>query len=520
MSRNTYIFLDAMGIQDYIFDTNTLRIIVGGSLALARWQKGCERICNDHGGNIITSAGGNVLAYFEDKDRAPAFKDEANFIAPDGMEIAWALVESYENDDETVVWQKLQRKILRYKAGDREPPDYLSAPAQPLDIPGCRHCGERKEDGSAPEDNKDICHICRKRHKWGGELESETGQGTPIEVISRIPLDMGLAKFPNEIDRLVVTPDCNHEHISVVVIDLNDMGAKVREVVMHGGFNDLREFSLELEKNLVAVFKGTVMKIAGLSQGFNKNGQFIRLRPLFLSGDDAAFAMPESLWIPFTREILLQIKNNCFFKENSISAGVGVAIARHTYPINRLNRMAEELVKSAKNGHRWEKMKAPSFSKSVVDWHLHQESSFASPRQVRERTYIPKRHENSRYEIVTRRPYTLKRFEELHEKANELNNAFSLSKRKLFTLYQGLRAGTKATRNTLVYDFLRDEKDDMSKYKTVWDLLQSTPGDDPLWEKTSFKREGHNPDLYDTELADILELCSFLQTSERVIGGM
>ena len=96
--KKYYVLIDAMGIQNYIFETNNLKIIAGASLALARWQKECADLKQIH---IVFSAGGNILAWSSDKELAVKFKNRVLDMAPPGLEIAWAIVEEVDDHKNT-----------------------------------------------------------------------------------------------------------------------------------------------------------------------------------------------------------------------------------------------------------------------------------------------------------------------------------------------------------------------------------------------------------------------------------
>lgn len=495
-----YVLLDAMGIQSYIFRTNTLRIILGSSLALARWQEDCRGICYDCGGTLITYAGGNVLARFDAPEKAVKFKDESRQKAPPGMEIAWAMVDgSGKREEDPKRWGDLQIEIAGYKAGNRDTEDYLLPSAKgclspaTLDLSGCKHCGIKPKGGAKKVDGRPVCSDCLKLYELSAELQSEHLGKTVIEKICCPP--PGHPAFTTDLKTLVTDAQDKQELLAVVVFDLNDMGIKIRKVVKSDGFEKLREFSSTLQTDFCGVFQETIEEIAS-PKGL------IRLRPLMVAGDDAVFAMPASIWLPFVRNVLPKLS------KKGLSACAGVAIAKHTYPINRLAQMAEELVGNAKNKYRREKKKTDA----VIDWHVHQEASFTSPLEIRKRTYIPVKDEDSRYEIATRRPYTWEELDDLILRAEELKD---FSSRKLFSLYRALRNGTKATRNTLVYTFLRDEKENLERYKPLWDWIKDTLGDEPLWEKTTFESGSNKPEIYDTKIADLIELSWFLPSEKE-----
>lgn len=504
-----YVLLDAMGIQRHVFETNTLRIIIGSSLALSEWQETCAHLCKDkdYNGDLISSAGGNVLARFSSKGYAKKFRKEAIVSAPPGMEVAWA--ETQEQDNPAKTWKLLQTEIGRYKAGDRNPEDYPPLPDPPLKPPGCLYCGTRPSDTLGKLYRREICSICRKRYKKGSELQKNYLGNTHIEKLYQTAASLGFTGlFPGELEDLVIkaTNDKGEKDLlAVVVIDLNDMGNRVKQVVNKYGFDGdsgLHGFSKKLEQELVDISKTVVSKVVSRKDGKNENDEknkFLRLRPLLLGGDDIVMAMPAPLWPAYVSSIFEKLK------EAGFEACAGVIVAKHTYPINRLIGMAEELVSNAKGLVRYRKNQNPDDSDGfAIDWHMHQESAFNSPLAIRSRNFIPY-NKNGIIEVATRKPYGFEEFNTLLSKADVLNSRH-YSNRKLFTLYAGLRSGTRATRNVLVRNFLRNEDVDLSYYSQIWGFVKDTEGEHPLWSKKDFLKAGYNVILHNTVFSDVLEL--------------
>lgn len=504
----TYLLLDAMGIQRYVFETNTLRIIIGSSLALSQWQDTCKSLCAPSGGKLISSAGGNVLVQFEDIESTINFKDLAIKNAPPEIEIAWARVNVDPVQDAGETWRILQREIACYKAGDRGPADYPPATGR-LKTPGCLHCGIRPSDGQEKLEERVSCAVCRTHWEKGRELKSNHAGNTPIEKLYAKAKSLGFnLPFPDNLEELVKNGK-NKDLMAVVIIDLNDLGNRVREMISKEGFEEFEKFSAQLESDLTGIFIDFLQEIQTSPCWISANRSFLRLRPLLLGGDDIALAMPAPLWPDFVAEILNKLKSL------GHPACAGVAVAKHTFPINRLTIMAEELVANAKGLVRFKKSQEPDFDGCAVDWHVHQESAFGSPNEARKRSYVTKYEENNYYEIASRRPYTLSEFHELYHQASLLEE---YSNRKLYTLYQALRTGRKATRDTLVYTFLRNENRTFTKYGLIWEWLERSDGEWPLWEKKSFEREESKPDLHNTQFADLLELKFLLQPMEEGVN--
>lgn len=506
-----YVLLDPLQIQSYVFATNKLSIIVGSSLALARWQEQCKEMIGPPTSESewFTAGGGNVLARFDSHDKAEKFIADALRAAPPGLEVAWSLIAGKGNDVQT--YAALQEDIARYKAGDREADDYRPAPVVPSQVIGCRHCGEHPKDNKGQVDGKDICAACRNLYEEGVSLHSSHSGSTPMELLYRRASQAGYpGLFPKELEDLA-TPGGGQnqseqdtedkELLAVVVMDVNNLGRKVEREVSNGGFAGLRIFSENLEKTLDKIFQDLTLMVAKLPEGWGEKaslgGNFVRLRPLFLGGDDMVLALPAAIWPKFVAQALKDLEAAGF------PACAGVVVAKHNFPVNRLVQMAEELVASAKRLVRFKGEEV-----SALDWHVHQEAAFTSPLAARRRHFLrrvsPTQQE---YELATRRPYLLDDFNNIIEQTKN----FKWANRKLFALYKALRGGCQATREALVYTFLRDENKELDKYSFLWDLVEQGAGTYPLWNDDSIDTSAS---LRHTQVTDILEL-KFLRPDEE-----
>ncbi len=498
-----YVLLDAIGIQKYIFQTDKLKIIRGASQNLVGWQDYCRTIGNNA---IISSAGGNVLVKFDDYGEAKEFKNKAINNAPSGMEIAWAITESKDTDVKT--WKALQQEIARYKVGDRDRVDYpgIIPPARP----GCVFCGIRPS-GKKIEGSKSICEECWKNSQTEPVdtllTAPHTDKDEPVEF-----------SFPDNLEDLVRREDKEEfDDLAVVVLDLNNMGKKIKEIINHKSFETFGKFSNDLENNFRKLFRDVINSLKEISGGVNTKEAYYRILPLLLAGDDAIFAMPSPLWIPFIQAVFTKIETaDNFFKTQGITACAGVIIAKYNFPINRLFDMAEELVASAKNKHRF-----LNTNKCVLDWHVHQESIFSSIAEARKRGFVRALTEGSEFEIMTRKPYTYGEFGDALKQAEACKNNKAeacknnkIANRKLVHLYQALRRGQAETRDALVYTFLRDENEKGDKYKIIWEWIRNATGEQHLWARESKTINGSVILVTDTHYTDILELY-FLQNGQE-----
>ncbi|EFI34760.1 hypothetical protein Dthio_PD2136 [Desulfonatronospira thiodismutans ASO3-1] len=515
-----YVLLDAIGIQKYIFDTNTLRIIIGASQFLDKWQQECSKRWP---GNVLVSGGGNILAVFDNKTDADSFRKEAINIAPAGMEIAWANAEGKPGEtgpgSDNAIWNELQKRISLFKSGNRDFSDYDQTFFQPV-TPGCHYCGVRSRDGKGALDDynnkkQPVCSVCRPRYDKGGRTgDVSTSMGKLWEYVGNKqfdpPFPLDLADLTRKENTAENVGEASHDLMAVVVVDLNDMGEKIKDVVNKEGFKGLNSFSQQLKLDIDEVFAALTDDFTPKSEwcGRKANDCFLRLRPLLLGGDDMALAMPAPLWPEFVNNLLRGLAGKGY------PACAGVVVAKHTFPINRLVEMAEELVGSAKAMVRYRKKIAGESALSAeyqcaVDWHVHQETAFGSPLAIRKKHFVTKGLRFSRdhqageaiIQAATCRPYLLQDFSDLTETGRKLS---VISNSKLFALYNALRSGCQATRDFLTYVLLRDDNEKLTSYSPVWAEVLKNQSKWPMWE--DFSGPDMDVQACRTQMPDVLEL--------------
>jgi len=124
------------------------------------------------------------------------------------------------------------------------------------------------------------------------------------------------------------------------------------------------------------------------------------LVPLMLGGDDLLLVCRAEIALPFVATLCrtldeLQRHDNGF----KLTLGVGIVIAKHTIPINRLHEVAEQLAASAKRRFR-------GFSEderqSVVDWAVYTTAWVDDPEDVRQRDWL--RDEGQETRVLSQRP--------------------------------------------------------------------------------------------------------------------
>ncbi|OQB30211.1 MAG: hypothetical protein BWY09_02999 [Candidatus Hydrogenedentes bacterium ADurb.Bin179] len=422
------------------------------------------------------------------------------------------------------MWQKLQVEIGRFKAGDRDTADYLYLPDLPkIDHTNiCTFCGMRtreKSDGGTT-DRGQACTVCKERIRLKEEnKKAATETKTSLEML------YADHDFAEDLEAIagVKTGD-ERASVAVVVMDLNDMGNRVKRVIsgQSDKFETFGVFSKRLEEQLFTLFDGVLKTVFG-------NSPSLPCQPLLFAGDDVAFVMREDYWIPFVNEVFKGIKD---VKPDGepVTCGAGVVIAPHNFPINRLVDMAEELAGNAKRLFRHPQVGGKD-AESVLDWHVFQESAFASALEARQRLFLQEVQINEEAYMATDKPYTASEFNTLCEGAEKFWD--NLPETKRHGLYEALCYGPEATRDFLALHLLRDENDQLQKYDGIWQAVEewkknNKNGGLVLWHTMKTDGDGiladskappgtyrKNTTLHYTHCADSMELYWMQQKGTR-----
>jgi hypothetical protein len=520
IAEKTYVLLDAMGIQKYIFQTNRLKIILGASLKLARWQSDCLRFAGN--GKIISSAGGNVLASFETEiEEADRFIENCLKARPPGMEIAWAKKQRKDNEDDSKLWQRLQLAIARYKAGDRASDAYGYFSRGYKGLPGCNYCGIRPADGGVKlDEEKSACTECRKLFNTQADMLTGAAgaDASCIEKLQNLPSELWgeEAGYPQSLEDLVQYGESREDDLlAVVVVDLNEMGNRIKEGVKEEGFGWLQKFSQKIENDVCISVTEAITSIwnneetSSLFRFEMKNIKGLRINPLVAAGDDLVFALPARLWQPFVAELLQDLS------KRGHAACAGIVVAKHTFPVNRLVLMAEELTANAKAHVRHLKQigeEAQEYPGVSLDWHVHQETAFSSPLEARRRTFFRELKTSGEFHLATSRPYTLRDFYKLRADTEAWSAKQALTGTKMFTLRESVMAGPEKTRDVLIYVYLRGENNELTVYDPLWREIEKSQNNEfPLWSSENFGKRK----LYTSRIVDLLELVDMKEGMKR-----
>ena len=429
-------FVDTLGIQSFVFASNRLKDVVGGSTLVYQatsrdgWIQQLE-----YQKNLIVGAGGNLLLQFdtcaEAKTFAAQFSRKMLDEAP-GLEVALVHHE-YQNGQLAKAIQAIQIKIERQKF-ERCPSVPLLGlgvmatcretrlPATSLDVEGIpisEGIAKRREDKN------------QNQKRWLKYLPCDyqnfqRGNGACVDLA-----------FPMELDDLGRSRG-DISLMGVVHVDGNGIGQKLKDWLNDrvGDSSDDGAVRTEYQKLSVAldqlseqVFKklidrtiaaikwddrdGYVLGSASLQRSFKlrceKDGKtgklllFLPIRPILLGGDDFTFVCDGRIALDLATTALTE------FEQTNPPAGIGqvracagVALVKTHAPFARAYKLAESLCISAKS---WLRDGTDRQDQSAIDWHIGLGSPTETLQALRQRQYTAGANK------LTCRPYPLCKYD-------------------------------------------------------------------------------------------------------------
>lgn len=362
MENNTtkYLYGAAVqGIQNFIFQTNTLAEIVGASELV---ENVCTNLFNEVlktckvnrvEENAIVMAAGNIKYIFDNKDDCAKvvriFPKTVTEYAP-GITISQAVVKYGSNEECKTFDAAVQKLESRLRIQRNKPMRDTTVGLMGI---------ERSRQTGLP-----VTHITKKGEHVdegtylklykGGEERKETTQKLCVKAFGKSDIK---GKIPFDIADMTEKNDW----IAIIHADGNGLGQVVQRV--GGDSKKLKQFSKKLD---VATTNAAVCAFNSL--GISGEAK-IPMRPIVLSGDDHTLICRADLALRYvrafienfevqTKELLGNGKNNqsennllkgVFNKhENYLTACAGIAFIKSSYPFYYGYQLAEALCDRAK----------------------------------------------------------------------------------------------------------------------------------------------------------------------------
>lgn len=335
---NKYLYgASVQGIQQFIFQTNELKDIVGASELV---EFICTKLFKEvvgHGwkeANQVISAAGNVKYIFEDRAECEEvvrnFPRQVMTNAP-GVTISQAVVEL--EDDFVKSINELEGKLRSQR---NKPCKSITAgrlgikrsPQTGLPITDMEKGVGYDSSTYAKRKHNRVIKLCQK--SFGDDV------------------DLKLSSIPFDVEKITGKNDW----IAIIHADGNGLGKVVQKIGHH--IEDFKQFSKELNKATIAAANDAFKKVS------SENGwkETIPIRPIVLGGDDMTIIIRGELAIEYVTEFMKKFEqyssegNLRHIMEKAgmkrLTACAGVAFIKSSYPFYYGYALAEQLCKYAK----------------------------------------------------------------------------------------------------------------------------------------------------------------------------
>lgn len=381
------------GIQSFIFQTNTLKEIVGASelveeicTELFAGQIGKSRTELENDDNAILNAAGNIKYIFEDENQCRRvfreFPKKVLETAP-GITISQAVIEINGNGNLKEATQELEKR-LRTKR---------NMPLSPM-TSGLMGIQRSRETG-LPE--RIHPNVDRKEEKYcdeGTYLKLMAGKRTELWEKAT---GLDFLKYANITDNVGYFTGDN-DWIAIIHADGNGLGQVVREIGEHDHTGkDFHAFSSLLDESTCEAARYASGIV--LNSFLSSDRKYVPFRPIVLGGDDLTVIIRGDLAVEFTQNYLgeferltkenFRVLANCYnILKNGLTACAGIAFIKSSFPYYYGYQLAEELCSEAK--------KDSNRVKSCLMFHKVQDSFVSSYKDIEKRELTtPKPESNS-----------------------------------------------------------------------------------------------------------------------------
>lgn len=337
------------GIQNYIFQTNELKDIIGAS-------KLVNEICHkfkamygedsEHRGKMIVHAAGNIKCIFDDEDACrdavrnfPRFAME---MAP-GITISQAVVKIKDDSEYAKKAEELEQRL---HAQRNHPVKSLTTGLMAIErsrktgLPATtiKYAQDKKEKDEYLDEG-----IVAKRNEKGCDLYRKL-TGEDIKTGNRAYDTKDLTG--------------HNDWIAVIHADGNGLGEVVAE--LSGDYQRFKDFSDNLDKATIAAAQAayTATKEKEEDEKANRTLEKLKIRPIVIGGDDLTVICRGDLAVKFVKEYL-----EAFEKETKerigkkLTACAGIAFIKSSYPFYYGYDLAEALCGEAKKDAKSDKVK-------------------------------------------------------------------------------------------------------------------------------------------------------------------
>ena len=337
------------------------------------------------GQGILARDGGHFSAVFASKAGAMEFCTEAENLLAEALPGVLFEIEMSAIDGQSL-----------------EEPKALAKEAFILELPVLQICQETGREVASKKCDKGSWAASSVQHRMDAGDRFHAGKTRDIIGLMRRPLGLDQEagwQAPRELEEL-----CDGQYLALIHADGNGVGKRYkshRSSCTHTGLAKECHGERFFHSMRVAVRRAVVQ---ALTEVFQRQQGVRPYEVLMLGGDDLLLACRADMALPFAQAYAQALTNYPLADGQPLSVGIGVAIAKHSYPLHRLHALAEALAASAKRLYR----AAPEHG-SVIDWQIVTQSWFgdlqAQRRSAELRRYRVGDTEESL--LLSRRPYAV-----------------------------------------------------------------------------------------------------------------
>lgn len=397
-SKDVLALYDLRGIQKFIFHTNAVKEIIGGSeivrtlledalrafvrtrsterhqLEWFRDGRACPFCFLDDGAissEVLYCGGGNLLVAW----RSPELAREAGrFMHRYILEHAYSLTLNYATTPITDSYQEDYRRLCesldRVKSlGYRALPVMgcpFSVPEQGTGLPAVVRCGD---------DSRISRETQLKRRAYEKTVRSK--------------------RYCLEIDDITKGKEKNF--VAVVHIDGNSMGMRIRERLKT--CTDYRTAVCEMRKlsnRISCSFTNTLDAVVDSYAGTNSDGKLV-LRPIICAGDDITIICRADIALELAQRFILRIEKQAMcdgedgkpdLERYAFSACAGIAFVRTHFPFYTAYELCEQLCSQAKTKAKLPENLVNGQVGSYLDFHIVGGAVLDDIEEIREREYV------------------------------------------------------------------------------------------------------------------------------------
>lgn len=335
MEKNKYIYgASIQGIQGFIFSTNSLKDVVGGSELV---EKVCTTLFEstyEQGGTSIIKAAGNIKCVYDNLQECEKtvleFPKTVMLAAP-GITISQAVVKVTEEEFKAnfaSCMDQLEKKlkIQRNKPSKSMTVGFMGVErSRTTGLPAVtQESQEYLDEGTLKKRNLSI----------GGKATIALAEKSfGIKELSTKNIALDIKKLTD-----------NNDWIAIIHADGNGLGQILSK--FSSSQKDFHDFSEKLNEATCQAARNAFQKVYT-----KQNKKEIPFRPVVLGGDDMTMICGASLALDYVKVYLEEFENATKQKlgaENGLTACAGIAFIKSSYPFHYGYDLAETLCTQAK----------------------------------------------------------------------------------------------------------------------------------------------------------------------------